>query len=152
MTQSSTVSYAFSCHTIDTCGEEQDVVGGRDGTDGRRVNKKGRRFLHGRCTGIAEVMGTGDDRDSGFALGGVNVSPSRTSTGVPRLPATAAADILIILVVGLQFPRNGAQSTLNTEIGTRCPWWNHPRSTFLPTRNSKQNHQQLKPCTLETDP
>jgi hypothetical protein len=23
--------YAFSCHTIDTCGEEQDVVGGRDG-------------------------------------------------------------------------------------------------------------------------
>jgi hypothetical protein len=33
LTQSSTVSYAFSCHTIDTCGEEQDVVGGRDGTD-----------------------------------------------------------------------------------------------------------------------
>ena len=31
LTQSSTVSYAFSCHTIDTCGEEQDVVGGRDG-------------------------------------------------------------------------------------------------------------------------
>jgi hypothetical protein len=25
LTQSSTVSYAFSCHTIDTCGEEQDV-------------------------------------------------------------------------------------------------------------------------------
>jgi hypothetical protein len=32
LTQSSTVSYAFSCHTIDTCGEEQDVVGRRDGT------------------------------------------------------------------------------------------------------------------------
>ena len=25
LTQSSTVSYAFSCHTIDTCGKEQDV-------------------------------------------------------------------------------------------------------------------------------
>jgi hypothetical protein len=25
LTQSSTVSYAFSCHIIDTCGEEQDV-------------------------------------------------------------------------------------------------------------------------------
>jgi hypothetical protein len=44
------------------------------------------------------------------------------------------------------------QSTLNTEIGTRRPWWNHPPSTFIPTRNSKQNHRQLKPCTLETDP
>ena len=44
------------------------------------------------------------------------------------------------------------QPTLNTEIRTRLPWWSHHPSTFLPTRNSKQNHRQLKPCTLETDP
>ena len=43
------------------------------------------------------------------------------------------------------------ESTLNTDIGTRRPWWkNHPPSTFRFTRNSKQ--KQLKPCTLETNP
>jgi hypothetical protein len=36
LTQSSTVSYAFSCHTIDTCGEEQDVESGSTTTQGRR--------------------------------------------------------------------------------------------------------------------
>ncbi len=44
------------------------------------------------------------------------------------------------------------QSTLNTEIETRRPWWNHPPSTFLPTRNSKRKDGLLIPCTMETDP
>ncbi|KAL3806706.1 hypothetical protein ACHAXA_007060 [Cyclostephanos tholiformis] len=44
------------------------------------------------------------------------------------------------------------RSTVNTEIGTRHPWWKQPPSTFLPLRNFEQNYQRLKPCTLETDP
>lgn len=43
-------------------------------------------------------------------------------------------------------------STVNTDIGTRHPWWKQPPSTFLPMRKYNQNHRELKPCTLESDP